>query len=85
MTQLINVSRIGESSSKSTVVISQSMATYFVQLQSSLSYRLRIVSRFFECGYSDPPFGVTGFSSELNQSKDGSGDSDISFDEDSSL
>ena len=41
--------------------------------------------QIFECGYSDPPFGVTGLSSELNQSKDGSGDSDISFDEDSSL
>lgn len=41
--------------------------------------------QLFECGYKDPPFGVTGSSSELDQSKDGCEDSDISFDEDSSL
>jgi len=39
--------------------------------------------QLFECGYKDPPFGVTGALNERVQSTDGSDDSDLSFDEDS--
>ena len=41
--------------------------------------------QLFACGYSDPPFGVTGALNEFNQLKDGSDDSDISFDTENSL